>query len=564
MPANSFHCPGCKVLLKSSTPVPPGKKIKCPKCGAVFGIKIKSGTGAATQDPPRPQAASSLPVAEPLPDDDNWEVLDEDLSEEEEESGPVGVRRRRADEDLDEEQDEDLPRVRRRRSAAGDVPAARRRRVDVDDDLEDEEPDDDWEEDDEPPRRRKPAGAGGNVVLVILIATLATVLAAAGGIGGTVWWYINRDKNRGTGKELPMAYIPADTDFVVGVDFAALMSHPAIVAKLEEAARRDVQGNFLEDCKKETGLEMQELFAHVIVAVHMDPTRVGAPPFHTIIAQSSRPFNQNRVRDSAKEPRAHRLQGKTYFQVQEQGFNFLYMPSDRILVMSSLPEAQFQTLLSSNGTETSFSSTALDMVSNAEQKLAWLVAPVSARLKNGLAELGKNPVAAQQVPPQVNEALAGSRAFGLWAEMNGDQLKCTFGVACADNDTAEKLVKAIQPTIAQAKGPGAVMAMAFLPRSIQSLAKEVTDSLAFSTRGHLAQMSFRVNTQTVETLVNDPQVQAMGNMARGGMQPGGPGPGGIPGGRGGMPGGRMGRGGGMAPRMGGRGGRPQGPGGGGI
>jgi hypothetical protein len=573
MLANSFHCPGCNVLLKPAAPVPSGKKIKCPKCNAVFTLKPKSEAGAPVPKPAQPEAIDSLPEADPLPEaeafpeNDGWEVLDNEPVEDEQDARPAVARRRRADEDLDEEEEEeDRPRARRGRRDLDDEddepPARRKRRVEADEeawDEEEEDSEDDWDEEEVPGRKR--ASAGGNAIVVALIATLVTGLVLAGGVGGGVWWYINRDRNRGTGNEVPMAYIPADSDFVLGLDFGALISQPAIAAKIQEFAQRDVKGDFLQDCKAKTGLEMQELFDRVIVAYHFEPGRAAVTPF-TMIAKSTRPFKQSRIRDSLKDPQtsqAHRFHGKTYFAVSNQ---FVYMPSDRIIVMSTLPEAQFQNLLTGDGTEVSFSSTALGLVKDPEQKLAWLALPVTSKLKNAGQEPGNAAPGGQQVQTQLKETLFNSKAIGLWIELNGDQFKCNWAASCTDGVAADKLVKAIQPMFAELKSPQAVIAMALLPKSIQNLAKEFSDTLTFSTQGNLAQVSFRVKKQSLEALANDPQLQAM----QAGMQPGGPagmprGAGGMPRGAAGMPGAGAGRG-GMAPRMGGGRGRFQGPGGG--
>ena len=38
---HSYTCPKCKTILKRQEPVPPGKKMKCPKCQKIFAPDTK-------------------------------------------------------------------------------------------------------------------------------------------------------------------------------------------------------------------------------------------------------------------------------------------------------------------------------------------------------------------------------------------------------------------------------------------------------------------------------------------------------------------------------------------
>jgi phage FluMu protein Com len=45
MPPFTFACPSCQTVLKSASSAEPGKKIKCPKCAAVFQLPIAPPAG---------------------------------------------------------------------------------------------------------------------------------------------------------------------------------------------------------------------------------------------------------------------------------------------------------------------------------------------------------------------------------------------------------------------------------------------------------------------------------------------------------------------------------------
>src|SRR5262249_19510161 len=85
MLATSFACPECQTVLKTKSAIPPGKKIKCPKCSAVFAVPngetrpaspIRPKDESRSAPPPRPAGAppgdspaSRKPVRRPAADE---------------------------------------------------------------------------------------------------------------------------------------------------------------------------------------------------------------------------------------------------------------------------------------------------------------------------------------------------------------------------------------------------------------------------------------------------------------------------------------------------------------
>jgi hypothetical protein len=63
MPVFKIACPACDAVLKSSNPMPPGKKVKCPKCGEGFTVP------ADGDDPEKAEkeAARAKPAAKEAP-----------------------------------------------------------------------------------------------------------------------------------------------------------------------------------------------------------------------------------------------------------------------------------------------------------------------------------------------------------------------------------------------------------------------------------------------------------------------------------------------------------------
>jgi len=69
MPVARFSCPECDAVLRPTKPVPEGKRVKCPKCGAGFTVPGAPREAIAPKPvAPRPKAAAAK--KKPIKDDD--------------------------------------------------------------------------------------------------------------------------------------------------------------------------------------------------------------------------------------------------------------------------------------------------------------------------------------------------------------------------------------------------------------------------------------------------------------------------------------------------------------
>jgi hypothetical protein len=89
MAVSKLICPECKKVLKPTKPLPEGKKVTCPKCGASF---------AAKEPPPDPAARQPKKAAAPRP------TAVKKAKEASKPTRPVEQRRHNLDEDEDEEE----------------------------------------------------------------------------------------------------------------------------------------------------------------------------------------------------------------------------------------------------------------------------------------------------------------------------------------------------------------------------------------------------------------------------------------------------------------------------
>jgi hypothetical protein len=330
----SFQCPECDATLRSNNGAPPGKRVKCPTCQAIFAMPDRSSPErpAVAESPAaiRDKPASLAPrrrldeedrEEEPTRSKRNGEDREDDVPrsraknrvrdvDEEEDQTPRGKAKRRVDEDeviddeepprrsrprdddddvIDEEyrEEDDAPprkakrRVREEEEADEEErPRRSKRRRDDDEDIIDEEYREE-DDDEERPRRKKrkkkrKAQRGSRAAVLIIVGSLLLLLLAGGGTAAYFIWF--HGVNWGSGNEEPWAFVHPDANVVFSVDVASLANDPAIGPQIEQALRsRGGSANF-EQIKKETGLEFKELFAQTVVAMTVDPNQ-GANPF---------------------------------------------------------------------------------------------------------------------------------------------------------------------------------------------------------------------------------------------------------------------------------------------
>src|SRR5262249_61344713 len=74
MSATRLSCPSCAATLKTAQPLPPGKVVKCPKCGTAFRVPADEvvvpapkSAGPRPPAPPRPRPAPDEPEERPAP-----------------------------------------------------------------------------------------------------------------------------------------------------------------------------------------------------------------------------------------------------------------------------------------------------------------------------------------------------------------------------------------------------------------------------------------------------------------------------------------------------------------
>ncbi len=482
MSATTLSCPECQTTLKSGMPIPEGKPIKCPKCGAVF---------------PAP-----APIAQEIHDTN----------------------------------DEKKARIVQKKNSPF-IPAG---------EFNDEGPTEyDQEEDDyddEPVRRRKKRRTNTTKILAVAIGSALIVLLFVGVTAYFIWNnVVNKGRNRGTGKEDPLAFVPADSTRVFGVDLGPLWEQPALAAQIENAIHQDPQ-DLLADIKKNTGIEEREFLDHVIFAMKTNAANPAEPPQMSLILHTKEAFSQNKIRDSAKDLTPQKAGGKTYYKRNvapgSGQWLWLYMPSDRILVLSDLPEAQMKELVEADGIEPKLPAPVISMAQGFEKSHFWMVEPFSAaskqQMEKGLAMIR------WIIPPDltpVTNALPQAKMLALCSSLANNKVSLQVSLVCADDGTAKQVETSLQNfwdknSKGQA-GLQTLLRLEKLPKDQQPTVKEMLENLQFSSQGasvHVSTLFTAPSIEILERLITRLRGPFFPGGIPGGMVPGGPPPGFRPGG----------------------------------
>ncbi len=362
-------------------------------------------------------------------------------------------------------------------------------------------------------------GAGGGV---LVLAALVFLLI----------WLLRSSDNQGTGDEDPLAFVPADSSVIVGVDMGAFMDHPTI-GPLILGAMAQGQANFLRDAKKETGLEVRDLFDQWIVVIHGDLANIqqaammGGQPSMTVIIRSRLPFSQKKLSRSWGSVSRQSLNGKTYYKVHNTPpFATLYMPSDRIIIASALPAEQLAAVMASDGTRPLVNPDVAALAQQARKSHVWMVVPFNEALRGVMQQgIAGQGASSPELKPLV-DALQKAKGVGFWASLVGEQIHLDLALSCdgetAARDAVDAAQKAWKKQTTGLGGMQAMVGMALLPGGAGKIVSEVIKSTQFSQRGSLAQASARVSFQTLRDLIQQ-GMQGMPGMPQPGFprpQPG--------------------------------------------
>lgn len=464
----NLTCPECKTTLKTAKPIPAGTVLDCPKCGVMFPA-------------PKPKAKDDVVAAVEVVDDDevveDFEVIDDDGFEVVD----------------DEPQKSDKPRQARGAEGGEARPRQKFR-----------------------PKRKKSSNQG----LIIGVSVAVGVVVLLGGAGFLAY------KLLFTGDREPLAFMPANTPIVGGVNMGALSQQVPKLGQLIDAGANSPQASF----QNKLGIGPKEAFDQLTIG--FDPQSSA----FLLVGKSSVAFNRQKAYDQSTGPneRVDSVQGKKIIRVTDQNMS-VYLPSDRLIVMTSLPDDRLNTILANDGRRNELNTDMQELTKRASSHHVWAVINLDGAMRQQAAGMmamaaATDPAGAKAMQPVFDSA----KALGFWGSINSGKVEFNLGVLCADKAAAETAKTALETSMKSQPAPSGMAAAAMammMPASIKNFQTELTQSAQGKVDGNVAIVSMSCSQSTFEALINDaPKFASMANM----MMPRGPAPGPGPGrGRGG-------------------------------
>ena len=178
-------------------------------------------------------------------------------------------------------------------------------------------------------------------------------------------------KNPTKGPEDPLVLVAANSPLIMGGNVKVLAELPAF-----KGLAAGPLAKLSADLKRDTGKELAEFAESVTVAWHGSPADPGAKM--TMILKSQAAFDVDKLAASPAVADAVEAKGKTYYKLKpDSGLAhgkkdaLLFIPSNRLLVISDVPAADFEQLIGGDLAKPALTGKTLAVVRELEKQPIW-------------------------------------------------------------------------------------------------------------------------------------------------------------------------------------------------
>jgi hypothetical protein len=370
---------------------------------------------------------------------------------------------------------------------------------------------DDEDEEEARPRPRPKRKSGSNKGPVIALVA-ALVLLVLGGAGGLAWWLLSG------GSDDPMAYVPADSQFVIGVDGQALLNS-SFGPQLEQLLNSPAVAPLVK-YKQDTKAQNRDLFQRIVVGLR----RQGNELKGVIAIKSAVPWDAAKLAAAFGNANKQSVAGTSVYRVTMAGSpTALSTPNKNVAVMADIPDDQLGRVFKAAGKGPSLPADLTTLTNKFAGETIWFATAIddSSRQQVGavLAQFAGGSKAVQTAAQQAKGA-------AMAIKLNGGQVEIKSGVLMADAAAAQRLADEMRQEGQKPPAlPMQAQAILLAMPSVKKVMDEANASQQFTTDGPLAIVTATVAMSTLEAAF---QEAAKMGQAFGGGAPGQP-PGGMPG-----------------------------------
>lgn len=543
--AVQFSCPECGKVLKSSNPIAPGKKVKCPSCAAIFAPAVKPAA-PVKKTPPPDDETMELPKTKPVPaglkkpskpapmEDENPDeedmptkkapprkpVMDDEdddddrprpkagiqakkplpppsndfgFDDEEEETAPSKPKGKKAPPPMDDEEDDELPPPTKVKKGA--PPPMKKGR-----------PDDDDDEDDDRPIKKGKGKKKSNAGLFILIGVVVLLLGL-GAVAAFIWpgflkgpdnAPIGKGKGGGGGDKKPepftgqaLAYVPPDAFALIGI------SPPAVKAgKISGSLYSLFTAKVAAEAKK-GGIKAEEVNALLgaVDKVYVALLPGAGKPGQLAIFSAKADVEKVKSAFGAKD-----VPGETFWQMKDGAY--LVHPHEGIFIISDLDQAALHMRLETIGRNVELSEDVKTQMGLVQDAPIWAVVGSIPDLKAATGDLGGQLGKKDKGPDPMGEALERAKAATFDVREVGANVVLKARVVCQDAADAQNIDKGLQ---------GLVAILPFMlaglegkkdtPPEVAALLKNAVGTLKVGSKGNEVWMTAQVSQADIATLM---------------------------------------------------------------
>jgi hypothetical protein len=319
----------------------------------------------------------------------------------------------------------------------------------------------------------------------------------------------------------------------MGVDFTALKSRPDRIRKYQQSLKEGLrQVPNIPPVVEEVFKDAEKL----LLAGKIPPDGDWNKFTGIVILKTKRPYRADQIGQVFQGQQPQKVNGKDYYRITNiagqalpqgpMGANGLYlgMPSDRTLILAYVPQSELQAAMSAAGGKPRVPASTLDVIRRVDKSMTWGAVPLDGFLGQKLKEL--QPQHLMMVPElqQAVTPLHNARAVLFTGDLlANDNQRLTLGIICADTSGAQQLTSALKNFwYSQKIQDGlnqftqAAQNQMGIP-SFKAVIDEFRNSLAFTTDGQTALVSFEVSEKAAERFQKDAERLQQGRP--GGLNP---------------------------------------------
>ena len=442
----SITCPQCRATMRSPSPVPVGKRVKCPKCLSVFGVPPQNGVKANQ---------SSVPGVRPAP------------------PSAQGLASR--------------PSYSPRRKSG------RRKFLLVLASL----------------FMLMALASGGYLYLTsgggtTTPNTSAPAVASAPASQATPAPQLAPPRIT----DDPLAYVPADSSLVMGFDAAALWQLALVKDSADPVLQSPQIGPWVAELKRTTGLGIEDLERCVIAGT--GALTAERPASLVIVARTKAPVDAAKLASLPDVIETKKAGNRSYHTLKSSALSLPYemraccTPIDRLVVLALGRARQVEAVMAAAGTAPTVPAELMPLVRKAEKSTAWVVAALDDGSRQQLE--GRLPALLAQAPPELHEPLKSlpqARAAGLWIAADPKELNIAAGLLFPSDSLAQNLAGPVSGTWNKLKQPLQEQFQPLLkelPADLRALIDDVFQNSIIAADGPLAQASLRLRMPALEGL----------------------------------------------------------------